>query len=60
MYRRNSIYIGDFLNISAQIHLYRRFSQYIDLLTNTEIHSAIIIRKSCPKISFGTAFSSTT
>ena len=32
---RNSNYIGDFQNISAQLQLYQRFSKYIDLPTKT-------------------------
>ncbi|AAT55334.1 hypothetical protein CKL83_14075 [Bacillus anthracis] len=36
--RVREIYIGDFSNISAQLELYRRFSQYIGA---TQIISAI-------------------
>ncbi|PED45540.1 hypothetical protein CN341_16340 [Bacillus cereus] len=38
IYQRNSNYIGDFFNISAQLELYRRFFQYIGA---TRIISAI-------------------
>ncbi|GAB6414947.1 hypothetical protein bcgnr5390_28990 [Bacillus luti] len=38
IYQRNSNYIGDFLNISAQLKLYRRFFEYISA---TQIISAI-------------------
>ncbi|PER14472.1 hypothetical protein COK25_07665 [Bacillus cereus] len=33
---RNSNYIGDFQNISAQLQLYQRFSKYIDLPTKND------------------------
>ena len=33
IYQRNSIYISDFLNLSAQLSLYQRFFKYIDLPT---------------------------
>ena len=33
---RNSNYIGDFRNISAQIRIYQRFSRYIDLPTKSD------------------------
>ena len=33
IYQRNSNYIGDFHNISAQLKLYQRFFDYIDLTT---------------------------
>ncbi|MEB9608723.1 hypothetical protein P4J23_01465 [Bacillus cereus] len=36
LYQRNSIYIGDFPNISAQLGLYRRFFKYIDLPTKPD------------------------
>ncbi|PFC89192.1 hypothetical protein CN272_05655 [Bacillus anthracis] len=36
LYRRNSEYISDFHDISAQLKLYQRFLQYIDLPTKTD------------------------
>ncbi|MEB4842329.1 hypothetical protein P5G86_20245 [Paenibacillus jamilae] len=36
IYQRNSVYIGDSPNISAQLNLYRRFFSYIDLLTKPD------------------------
>ena len=36
IYQRNSNYIGDFHNISAQFELYQRFFDYIDLTTKEE------------------------
>ncbi|OOZ89837.1 hypothetical protein BHL49_15420 [Bacillus cereus] len=36
IYQRNSNYIGDFHNISAQFELYQRFFDYIDLPTKND------------------------
>ncbi|KXY55305.1 hypothetical protein [Bacillus cereus] len=36
IYQRNSVYIGDFPNISAQLNLYQRFFSYIDLPTKPD------------------------
>ncbi|PDY84903.1 hypothetical protein COA08_18280 [Bacillus cereus] len=36
IYQRNSNYIGDFLNISAQLDLYQRLLRYIDLSTKSD------------------------
>ncbi|MHC2836755.1 hypothetical protein ACUXEY_005311 [Bacillus sp. F9_6S_D1_P_5] len=36
IYQRNSIYISDFLNLSAQLSLYQRFFKYIDLPTKND------------------------
>ncbi|EJT22252.1 hypothetical protein B353_02952 [Bacillus anthracis str. UR-1] len=36
IYRHNLNYIGDFQNISAQLELYQRFFEYIDLPTKTD------------------------
>ncbi|AJZ69267.2 hypothetical protein AOD68_15915 [Bacillus anthracis] len=36
IYQRNSNYIGDFHNISAQLKLYQRFFDYIDLPTKND------------------------
>lgn len=43
IYRHNLNYIGDFQNISAQLELYQRFFEYIDLPTKTDK-----IKRSCP------------
>ncbi|HFK1713374.1 hypothetical protein [Bacillus cereus] len=36
IYQRNSVYIGDFPSISAQLNLYQRFFSYIDLPTKPD------------------------
>ena len=41
IYQRNSNYIGDFHNISAQFELYQRFFDYIDLPTKTTKEEAV-------------------
>ncbi|PDY82889.1 hypothetical protein COA08_19240 [Bacillus cereus] len=49
IYQRNSNFIGDFQNISAQLKFYQRFSRYIDLTTKNNK-----IRANCTKTLFGT------
>lgn len=56
LYQRNSDYIGDFSNISAQLELYQRFFKYIDLSTKNDKNSSLFNKKSGSKIHFGTTF----
>ncbi len=57
LYQRNSDYIGDFQNISAQLELYQRFFKYIDLSTKNDNNSDLYNKKGGSKIRFGTTFS---
>ncbi|PDZ48793.1 hypothetical protein CON07_24510 [Bacillus sp. AFS094611] len=53
LYQRNSKYISNFSNISAQLKVYQRFLRYIDLPTKINKKH---IRKKYSKLKFGVLF----